>query len=481
MKRLLILCLCLALLPVTAFMEGEIMVFDTPALSGKNARQMLKNPDRGFRIENYMNVDSGRNGLQSYTVHGDYLGPNMGEDAIGALMNRLYDYNVESPTVSQMYFYLTEYRDRDLDQTAFDNMNAFFQACRQQKITLALRFAYIVTQGQEAKQEPSLEQMLRHMEQLKPLLAENRDVLFCLEAGFFGEWGEQSGIAHWRGEGKVDEIMNAIVRMCPADLPIVVRYDWVRQETAATMRHRVGYHDDYIVGFSHAWSFGSTWDSEDFQRVQKNCERVLMEGEMPWAQQCPDMDPWAVVKYTHDLHFTALSCYHNYREGGGKWILWQARELEATPETLAQHGLSVPYDAWFQDLKGQPLKRTLFDYVRDFLGYHIQASDAKASIQDSKVRLSLNLTNYGFAAPLALEDIEAVLVNEAGEIVSRASLCTLNKLTAGESLTCTAALDLPDGGAYRLGVYIHNHAGTGAKMANDIPFENGVNILGEVQ
>jgi len=166
MKRLLILCLCLALLPVTAFMEGEIMVFDTPALSGKNARQMLKNPDRGFRIENYMNVDSGRNGLQSYTVHGDYLGPNMGEDAIGALMNRLYDYNVESPTVSQMYFYLTEYRDRDLDQTAFDNMNAFFQACRQQKITLALRFAYIVTQGQEAKQEPSLEQMLRHMEQL---------------------------------------------------------------------------------------------------------------------------------------------------------------------------------------------------------------------------------------------------------------------------------------------------------------------------
>jgi cell division FtsZ-interacting protein ZapD len=93
---------------------------------------------------------------------GNLRDPVLARDAIPMLLDLLTEYEPESPRVAQAYFYLTEYRDRDLDQTAIDNMNAYFQVCREQKITLALRFVYVYNQGRDYKQEVvSLEQMLR--------------------------------------------------------------------------------------------------------------------------------------------------------------------------------------------------------------------------------------------------------------------------------------------------------------------------------
>ncbi|MBE5786417.1 MAG: DUF4874 domain-containing protein, partial [Clostridiales bacterium] len=252
MKKCVILFLTAVMLLGVIPAQAETITFETPALCGDSYLQMLKNPNRGFRLETYMSVGSGKYTPQMYTQDGDYKGADAGTDAASWLIRFVNDYQPESPVVAQVYFYLTEYRDRDLDQVAVDNMNEYFQLCRELGITVALRFAYVFNQFQEAKQDAvSLTQMLRHMEQLKPVLAANRDVIFCLEGGFFGEWGENSGDSPWVRRGEVGAIMNAAVRMCPEDLPIVVRYDWVREKITSTLRHRVGYHDDYIVGVSH--------------------------------------------------------------------------------------------------------------------------------------------------------------------------------------------------------------------------------------
>jgi len=463
--------------------QAETITFETPVLYGDSYRQLLKNPNRGFRLETYMSVGSGKYTPDLYTQDGDYKGASAGTEAAPWLINFVYDYKAESPVVAQVYFYLTEYRDRDLDQVAFDHMNEYFETCRKLNITVALRFAYVFTQFKEAKQDVvSLEQMLRHMEQLKPILAANRDVLFCLEGGFFGEWGENSGDSPWVRRGDVSAIMNAMVRMCPEDLPIVVRYDWVREEIISTLRHRVGYHDDYIVGVSHGWSTGGRRGTESYNRVVKNSPRVLVEGEMPWGAQSEELDAWNIARYLHELHFTVLSCYHNYREGGGRYVLRRAVSIPATQVSLKQNKLPIPYDEWFLKADGSNMKRTVFDYIRDFLGYHLQANRAVADVKDGEVSLTLQLTNYGFAAPLAMKGFDAVLVNEQGEIVASDSLCALEMLQPGAPYTCKATLQLPDdGGNYRLGVYLYDYAGTGAKLANDIPFENGVNILGGVK
>ncbi|MBE5787486.1 MAG: DUF4874 domain-containing protein [Clostridiales bacterium] len=483
MKKCCILMLIITLLMGLVPAQAAMIAFDTPPLPGESFRQLLQNPNRGFRLETYLSVGSNKLTSTLYNKDGEYLGAAKGQDAQMYLIDRVYAYKQESPMMVQVYFYLTEYRDRDLDQVAFTNMNDYLQTCRNLGVTVSLRFSYIFTQYKEGIQDVvSLEQMLRHMEQLKPFIQENRDVLFCLEAGFVGPWGEWHTYSPWVN-GNEKTIINAIVNMCPEDLPIVVRNGWIRELVAAGNRHRVGYHDDYVLGYSHGWSVGGNWNTKDFKQIEKNSPRVLVKGEMPWGDEATKPDAWGVAKYMNMLHFTALSCYHNYREGGFSrtYTLSLAKQEAVTADILRQKSLAVPYDAWFQKKDGQAMNRNLFEYIRDFLGYHLQVKDAAARVNGNKVELAMVMTNYGFAAPLAMKDIEAVLVDEAGNIVARQSLCKLEKLQSGEAVPLQVSLDIPEGaGKLQAGIYLYDFAGKGAKLANDIPFENGVNILGAV-
>ncbi|MBE5787485.1 MAG: DUF4874 domain-containing protein [Clostridiales bacterium] len=482
MKRLVLAMLVLTMLTGLIPAMAETIEFSTPALPGEKREELLKNPDRGLRLELYLSLGSGKYVPELFDAYGNLKDPSTARSAWEVLNIMMADYAPESPRVAQAYFYLTEYRNRDLDQTAFDNMNAYFQACREYGITLALRFVYIFNQGYDRRQDVvSLSQMMRHMEQLKPILEANRDCISFIQCGFFGEWGETSPNSQWVKAGNTGDIINGVVRMAPKDVPVTVRYTWIRDEAAAPLKARIGYHDDYIIGYPHAWATGGYWDTEEHQEFIRNSSKVLVEGEMPWGGQSPGgVDIWNVAKYLADRHFSVLSCYHSYREYGVHYNLYHARSTLVTPESLAEHGLPVPYEAWFRNGDGTAREANLFEYIQYFLGYHMQMDNARADIGEDKITLSLDMTNYGFAAPLLLKGLDAVLVDENGQIVASKSLGKLNKLLPGTH-ALQAEMDLPGEGNYRLGVRLYNAAGTGAKLANDLPFENGINFLGEIQ
>ena len=47
------------------------------------------------------------------------------------------------------------------------------------------------------KEDPEVSIVLRHVEQLKPLLQKNEDVIFVMQAGFVGTWGEWYYTGHF--------------------------------------------------------------------------------------------------------------------------------------------------------------------------------------------------------------------------------------------------------------------------------------------
>ena len=75
-------------------------------------------------------------------------------------------------------------------------MDTYFNKLRELGKKAVLRFAYETAFMGRAGSGPTLEDVLRHMEQLKPFLAQNTDVIQVVQAGFIGAWGEWHSSFH---------------------------------------------------------------------------------------------------------------------------------------------------------------------------------------------------------------------------------------------------------------------------------------------
>ena len=131
---------------------------------------------------------------------------------------------------------------------------------------------------------------------------------------------------------------------------------------------------------------------------------------------------------------------------------------------------------------------------KDRKGQTSVATTLKASGKLEKkgsVKAELSLNNYGFSAPYNLESGFAILDEnnnpvktvKAGTPTDWHSRNPIN-YNDGKLLThkVTANCPLPDkAGRYKLAFYLKNPLGVGAQLANDIPFENGYNILETIE
>ena len=95
---------------------------------------------------------------------------------------------------------LCHYADSALSERALSGISALFQALRGTGCGLIVRFLYD-WEGKNRLTEPkSLASILRHMEQLGPVVQENADIIFLTQGLFVGNWGEMHGSRFLRGE-----------------------------------------------------------------------------------------------------------------------------------------------------------------------------------------------------------------------------------------------------------------------------------------
>ena len=93
-------------------------------------------------------------------------------------------------TLVHLNIRLDDWRGTDIPQDALDGLDSNFSDIRDAGVKAIIRFAY--NQGPYPDSEPDAtkSQILRHIEQLTPLLQKNTDVIAWVEAGFIGAWGE---------------------------------------------------------------------------------------------------------------------------------------------------------------------------------------------------------------------------------------------------------------------------------------------------
>lgn len=107
-------------------------------------------------------------------------------------------------TLWYLGFYLTDFMKGDISSDFLDTFQASMDALREGGAKCVLRFAYRDYHNDKDEMDPEVNVVLHHVAQLKPFLQQNEDVIFVLQAGFVGAWGEWYYTSHFGFNPKTD-------------------------------------------------------------------------------------------------------------------------------------------------------------------------------------------------------------------------------------------------------------------------------------
>ncbi|MDF3335697.1 DUF4874 domain-containing protein [Lacticaseibacillus rhamnosus] len=412
-------------------------------LSGDQTVRLLDNPDRGFRLESYLDVKTGK-GIYQY----------QDEDGIAAFEQELTYYSSDHAHLVQVYFYLTGYLHADIDRDGFRHMEQFLENLKRHKMKALLRVAYIWDDAHPDAQTPSETRMLRHIDQLSRIFSDYQDVIHVVQAGLIGPWGEWSN----RSREKLNEtlILKSLMQSVPPSLTIQVRYLNIYTRNVSvnesTALSRIGFHDDFLIGHPHMWNIaGQNRDSIEFQNFLSLSRHRVIDGEMIWAWanrmylEHDVIDYQGLIQYLIEGHFTSLSIAHNYHELVNQSFSRtvqsnEANRLNKAPTRLPAitsllawqkspitadelDALKWPYQPeWFQSITGEKISQSVYTYLRDYLGYRLQLMQVNDDAHNGF--FDITLKNFGFAAPVGLRQLKLVAVDQVGNVSGEVQIDT---------------------------------------------------------
>ena len=160
-------------------------------------------------------------------------------------------------TLVHSYVRLDDYRQSSLPDQFLNNLDQGFARLRESRIKTILRFSYNYGQAYE---DASKEWIFRHLDQLKPILERNADVIVVLQAGFIGAWGEWHHSTHGL-ENTEDrrDILNKILASLPSSRMVQIRYPSHKNDIyngqmlveaesfSGSNLARTGYHNDCFL------------------------------------------------------------------------------------------------------------------------------------------------------------------------------------------------------------------------------------------
>lgn len=364
-------------------------------------------------------------------------------------------------TVMYMGCYLTDYMESDVAPEFLELLRTNLQVAREGGVKIVLRFAYTDDQN-SANPEPTPEWVLRHIENITPVLQEFGDIIMCFQAGFVGVWGEWYYTKHFVSNPKTPEehalrkqVTDAMLKALPADRQIALRTpmfarmmyakDYTDTLTLATAhngsdRSRLsGFNDCFGASSSDQGTFSG---SETREFWKKDTRYVFMGGETCAVSNYCKCEQ--SIKDMEDYHWTYLNSEYN-----GKVLnVWK--------------------------------NGGCFEEVERRLGYRLWMKDAfitETPAAGSDIRVALRIVNTGFSAPINPRAVELILVDGNGNKTvydlddvdprywfagERHILDKTIQLPADASGDCVLYLNLPDPE-----VTIHDNPLFSIRLAND--------------
>lgn len=332
---------------------------------------LFNNPERGLH--------------KAFECHSNAIEPLSGGQA-KAFYNADY-------TLVHFDFYMEDYRESLIDETYLEAVRQSLQALREGGCKGVVRFAYTNSQGQTPR-EATKDLVLQHIAQLKPILQEYVDVIYTMEAGFIGVWGEWYYCTNFKANDfdSRREVLDALLNALPQERMICVRtprfkqkcYGWTLADTitraeaySGTPKARLAAHDDAIMA-----------DASDLGTFQNEQLRKYWEAETKYViyggESCPGSGNTSIAtcENTLDQFYKMHIGYLNndyWRPTFNKWITGGC-----------------------------------LDEIKRNLGYRFEGRDiayTKAPKVGEELKVKLSLVNVGWSAPKNPRDVEFIMIN----------------------------------------------------------------------
>lgn len=365
----------------------------------------------------------------------------------------LGDIRGKGSTLVYSYVHLDAYRTKAIPQSFLDEITKNMENLRKAGLKIVLRFAY--NEGPYPNPEPdaSKDQILAHLDQLKPILEANVDVIAVLQAGFIGAWGEwhtstnnlDTTPAAWKA------ILQKIIDVLPPSRMTQVRTPVRKKDMfggqldpakafTSDPSARVGHMNDCFLASDDD---EGTYDGDvAMWKAFVGAEsKYVVGGGETCAENAPRSACASAKKELADLHFSYLNRdYH--------------------PDVI---------DSW--------VAGKCFDEIAAKLGYRLALTGAKTPDQvrpGGSFPLTIELENTGYAAPFNPRPVYLVLAGPGGpkEIVL-AGIDPRRWLPGKTTLSARVSLpaDLAPG-AYTLSLFLPDDSALRTKSAYSIHLAN---------
>ena len=373
----LLACLCTFVLTVNA-----AVVSYTP-----DNTTVFKNPERGFTEELNGKVTES----SPYRVK-NHISSNWGKKDCMTMPVVLYNFG--------------NFKDKDLPDKILSGFDEDMQTLRDMGLKCVLRFAY--TERESDKKDAKPEWVKRHLEQLKPHLAANADVIYVLEAGFVGVWGEWYYSENYGNEtqhvtANRRKVIEYLFENAPADRFILFRYPMIQQEYlndtqpltetegfSGSQKARMGCHND---AFLHNWGNMGTYASDD-------------------KSDDPEMRQYVATQTL-------------YVPNGGETNIDDDDNLAKkmytkAPSEMATYHWSFCGSTYAEPVTSRWRSSGLFDTLNVYMGYRYNLHSAQFSDQAApggKANVVITIRNVGYA-PLYNERPVYLVLKGAGNLSS---------------------------------------------------------------
>ncbi len=489
------------------------------ALPAEYSVLLNNNPDRGWRSEErYLipDIDSLRSKPENYTYEKllDLVKRNITANTLG-----------EPVTISRVYFRLSNYLHiPDLPIEVYNYIDNICKAYAEVGVKMYWEAYYQNDDDPSHGAHKSV--ILKHLDTFGKIWAKHKDTIYAVCFGLMGRYGEWTLLGDNLLDKDIDpstlsdaeresqnlkgkqEIANKVFSLLPEDTYLTMRRPELKTQVITKDNARY-----YKIGFAQDAFFGKMfpYDDKGQNDWRPNDENVWWkmsidespympnDGELFTTRYFKDngiyVEPYSSIQVFSELHETTFSVNHGYADMNNidasltETVLHGWKGEEITAEKLDELGVFYS-PGWFTDENGNTIKRNVFEYVRDYLGYRFSAKTLNISggtKAGETIKLDMSLQNYGFSAAFNIKSGFAIL-DEENNVVS--------EVYAGDPTTwhssdpknysdrtllthdVTASMKLPkQSGIYKVAFFARNNLGQTVRLDNTVEYKNGFNIL----